>query len=143
MDANDDSDDDALDDVTCWVCFAVFDDPVTLPCAHSFCRHCAQGVLGRAALCPFCRAPFGPPLPGPSPALQLRLQQLSEARGPTPPPPALRGMHRDEWLVVLGHAARHEGVKPLCRVARTCSTLRRFSGNCAAASLVRVDGAWP
>lgn len=26
------------DQVTCWVCFEVFADPVTLHCGHSFCR---------------------------------------------------------------------------------------------------------
>ncbi len=80
------------DQVTCWVCFEVFDEPVTLHCGHSFCKVCNSssnykerkiylfqrwaGCLRMCAqeccvkmykknpLCAFCRREFGLPLPG-------------------------------------------------------------------------------
>lgn len=127
----DDASDEVADELTCWVCFGLFADPCTLPCGHSFCRACAQGVLGRSALCPFCRAPFGPPLPGPSPALAalLKEQRAAEASRPPAPCPALDVVTRDEWVCVLRWAVAQAGnkVQPLGRAARVCSTLRRYS----------------
>ena len=42
----------------------VLDEPVTLPCAHSFCRDCVMGWMtseaaaGRKAACPLCAKPL-------------------------------------------------------------------------------------
>ncbi len=80
------------DQVTCWVCFEVFDEPVTLHCGHSFCKvwptsstlhlecrkyeisddlqnldvlqECCIKMYKKNPLCAFCRREFGLPLPG-------------------------------------------------------------------------------
>ncbi|KAK5653135.1 hypothetical protein OQA88_9234 [Cercophora sp. LCS_1] len=39
----------------CQICYALFFDPVTTPCGHTFCRSCLQRVLDHAAYCPICR----------------------------------------------------------------------------------------
>ena len=54
---------DLEDSVTCWICFELFRDPVTLPCSHSFCRECAVGLSKQNSLCAFCRQSFSLPLP--------------------------------------------------------------------------------
>ncbi|KAL9951016.1 hypothetical protein ACROYT_G043604 [Oculina patagonica] len=48
------------EEVSCSVCMETFTDPKTLPCLHSFCLHCLNGILrtsGRrdAIACPECR----------------------------------------------------------------------------------------
>mmetsp|Transcript_7127 Transcript_7127/g.9868 ORF Transcript_7127/g.9868 Transcript_7127/m.9868 type:complete len:518 (+) Transcript_7127:32-1585(+) len=51
------------DQCTCWVCFEIFKEPVTLHCSHSFCQECASKVYKKNPTCPFCRKPFELPLP--------------------------------------------------------------------------------
>jgi len=48
------------EEVSCSVCKTIFTDPKTLPCLHSFCLHCLEGILrtsGRhdVIACPECR----------------------------------------------------------------------------------------
>ena len=48
------------EEVSCSVCMTTFTDPKTLPCLHSFCLHCLNGILrtsGRLDIitCPECR----------------------------------------------------------------------------------------
>ena len=48
------------EEVSCSVCMTTFTDPKTLPCLHSFCLHCLEGILrtsGRHNIitCPECR----------------------------------------------------------------------------------------
>lgn len=47
------------EDLTCPICCSVFDDPRVLPCAHSFCRQCLEGMLEGNRRppfkCPTCR----------------------------------------------------------------------------------------
>jgi len=48
------------EEVSCSVCMTTFTDPKTLPCLHSFCLHCLEGILrtsGRHDIitCPECR----------------------------------------------------------------------------------------
>ena len=42
-------------EVDCQICYALFYDPVTTPCGHTFCRPCLQRVLDHAKYCPVCR----------------------------------------------------------------------------------------
>ncbi|CAN9511244.1 unnamed protein product [Ophioblennius macclurei] len=44
------------EDCTCPVCLEIFVEPVTLPCAHTFCKECFLESVDKAALCcPLCR----------------------------------------------------------------------------------------
>ncbi|XP_041649621.1 tripartite motif containing 35-28 [Cheilinus undulatus] len=45
-------------DLTCPVCQSIFDDPVLLPCTHSFCRDCLRRSLRVKKCCPLCRKDF-------------------------------------------------------------------------------------
>ncbi|XP_034729135.1 tripartite motif containing 35-28 [Etheostoma cragini] len=45
-------------DLTCPVCQGVFQDPVLLPCTHSFCRECLQKSIQYNKKCPLCRDEF-------------------------------------------------------------------------------------
>ncbi|XP_063762975.1 E3 ubiquitin-protein ligase rnf168 isoform X1 [Eleginops maclovinus] len=46
----------SLDDCRCPVCLEIFMEPVTLPCAHTFCKECFRESVDKATLCcPLCR----------------------------------------------------------------------------------------
>ncbi|XP_067898992.1 E3 ubiquitin/ISG15 ligase TRIM25-like isoform X2 [Heterodontus francisci] len=56
---------DLEDELTCAVCLHVYQDPVTLPCQHSFCLTCIEGVWAQTTgpggfECPQCRRKFNP-----------------------------------------------------------------------------------
>jgi len=51
------------DQCSCWVCFEIFIDPITLPCSHTICKECALKVHKKNPSCPFCRRAFELPLP--------------------------------------------------------------------------------
>ncbi|NWI74321.1 TRI59 protein, partial [Dryoscopus gambensis] len=61
------------EELTCTICFEIFAEPRVLPCSHTFCRACLQGLLqpsdefpGRMGLCcPTCRAVVAVPAAGP------------------------------------------------------------------------------
>eukprot|EP01091_Cochliopodium_minus_P003905 TRINITY_DN13853_c0_g1_i1.p1 TRINITY_DN13853_c0_g1~~TRINITY_DN13853_c0_g1_i1.p1 ORF type:complete len:507 (-),score=117.43 TRINITY_DN13853_c0_g1_i1:14-1534(-) len=61
---------DLEDQLTCWICFEIFNIPISLDCNHSFCKDCIERVLKQNPLCPFCRKPFGEPLPLPNQEIQ-------------------------------------------------------------------------
>ncbi len=42
-------------EMDCQVCYALFYDPITTPCGHTFCRCCLQRVMDHARICPVCR----------------------------------------------------------------------------------------
>ena len=51
------------DEVSCSVCMCTFTDPKQLPCLHSFCLHCLNGIqrtsgVHRKITCPECRRQF-------------------------------------------------------------------------------------
>ncbi|XP_038651176.1 E3 ubiquitin/ISG15 ligase TRIM25-like [Scyliorhinus canicula] len=53
------------DELTCAVCLQVYQDPVALPCQHSFCLKCIEGVWTQTVgpgrfECPQCRRKFNP-----------------------------------------------------------------------------------
>ncbi|OCT56058.1 hypothetical protein XELAEV_18002733mg [Xenopus laevis] len=54
---------DLRDELSCSICLSIYTDPVSLPCAHKFCRFCIYRVLGiqeesGAYSCPECRQKF-------------------------------------------------------------------------------------
>jgi len=51
------------DQCTCWICFEIFESPITLHCTHTFCKECLAKVYKKDKQCPFCRRPFSLPLP--------------------------------------------------------------------------------
>ncbi|KAG6926574.1 ring finger protein 112, partial [Chelydra serpentina] len=48
------------EDITCFICLNVLDDPVSIECGHNFCRGCLEahwsGVSAQGSQCPKCRA---------------------------------------------------------------------------------------
>jgi Lon protease-like protein len=42
-------------EMDCQICYALYLDPLTTTCGHTFCRHCLQRVLGTSRHCPVCR----------------------------------------------------------------------------------------
>lgn len=57
------------EELTCAICYDIFQDPRVLSCSHTFCRECLQGLLqpspGEAVSCPSCRARVAIPAAGP------------------------------------------------------------------------------
>ncbi|OCT73690.1 E3 ubiquitin/ISG15 ligase TRIM25 [Xenopus laevis] len=54
---------DLRDELNCSICLSVYTDPVSLPCAHNFCRGCIGSALNSqdavgTYFCPDCRAGF-------------------------------------------------------------------------------------
>lgn len=47
----------AEEDLTCSICLLPFVAPLTLKCAHSFCRRCITDSLRTNESCPLCRLP--------------------------------------------------------------------------------------
>lgn len=42
-------------EMDCQVCYALFLEPVTTGCGHTFCRACLHRILDHSSLCPLCR----------------------------------------------------------------------------------------
>ncbi|NXC56707.1 TRI59 protein, partial [Aleadryas rufinucha] len=61
------------EELTCAICCELFEEPRVLPCSHTFCRPCLQGLLrpseafpsGSCLSCPSCRAVLAVPAAGP------------------------------------------------------------------------------
>ncbi|KAF9782817.1 LON-domain-containing protein [Thelephora terrestris] len=45
-----------LTELSCEICFAIYYQPVTTPCQHTFCVKCLQRSLDHRSHCPVCRA---------------------------------------------------------------------------------------
>ncbi|KAI9167503.1 LON peptidase N-terminal domain and RING finger protein [Paramyrothecium foliicola] len=45
----------ARTEMDCQVCYALFYDPLTTGCGHTFCRSCLHRILDHSAYCPVCR----------------------------------------------------------------------------------------
>ncbi|UPK94419.1 hypothetical protein LCI18_005354 [Fusarium solani-melongenae] len=45
-------------EMDCQVCYALFYDPLTTPCGHTFCRSCLHRILDHSRYCPICRRPM-------------------------------------------------------------------------------------
>ena len=65
---------------TCWVCFETFVDPITLHCGHTLCKDCLIAVYKKSAVCPFCRHPFGVPLPPVNKSIVDLVERLKKAK---------------------------------------------------------------
>ncbi|NXO12763.1 TRI59 protein, partial [Oriolus oriolus] len=61
------------EELTCAICYEIFEEPRVLPCSHTFCRECLQDLLqpsaefpgGSCLSCPSCRALVQVPAAGP------------------------------------------------------------------------------
>jgi hypothetical protein len=69
----------------CQICYALFVDPVTTPCGHTFCRPCLQRVLDHSPYCPICRREihYSPMLSKGTYPANKRLTALIDALAPT------------------------------------------------------------
>ncbi|CAG9996544.1 unnamed protein product [Clonostachys byssicola] len=45
----------ARTEMDCQICYALFFDPLTTPCGHTFCRSCLHRILDHSLYCPICR----------------------------------------------------------------------------------------
>ena len=69
------------EEVSCSVCMTKFTDPKQLPCLHSFCLHCLQGIQQTSGIretisCPECRHNFRIPGDGDQQQKQELQQQI-------------------------------------------------------------------
>lgn len=48
-------------ELDCQVCYALFLEPLTTSCGHTFCRKCLHRVLDHSNCCPICRRPLALP----------------------------------------------------------------------------------
>ncbi|XP_056664229.1 tripartite motif-containing protein 59-like isoform X1 [Monodelphis domestica] len=53
-------------ELTCSICYSIFEDPRVLPCSHTFCRKCLENVLQASGnlTCPACKRIIEIPAPG-------------------------------------------------------------------------------
>ncbi|XP_072900895.1 E3 ubiquitin/ISG15 ligase TRIM25-like [Hemitrygon akajei] len=75
------------EELTCSVCLGLFQDPVALPCLHSFCAKCINDAWGHPEIqgevsCPQCRQAFSP---RPSLVKNHTLQNIVEKYNRHPP----------------------------------------------------------
>lgn len=65
------------ENLTCTICYAIFTDPVTIKCSHSFCKECLQEYWRDldVCLCPICRAECS----SEEPTLSLAFKTLCES----------------------------------------------------------------
>eukprot|EP01122_Echinamoeba_exundans_P003454 TRINITY_DN13553_c0_g1_i1.p1 TRINITY_DN13553_c0_g1~~TRINITY_DN13553_c0_g1_i1.p1 ORF type:complete len:518 (+),score=90.16 TRINITY_DN13553_c0_g1_i1:67-1620(+) len=139
MEADDSHDafgEDLEEKLTCWVCFELMDEPLTLPCSHSFCKDCAVKVYKKDAICPFCRRPFGLPFPAINEelrALVVRIRKHLNKPGNEDPVDA-DGFVQDSLLLslpdeVLVSMFMFLPYQELCRIARTSKDVDRVSSD--------------
>ncbi|KAG9342689.1 hypothetical protein JZ751_016126 [Albula glossodonta] len=66
----------SVDEVSCPVCFNIFNNPVVLPCSHSLCKECLQQCRRSGSQnCPLCRRVCPPDT---NPPINLALKNLCE-----------------------------------------------------------------
>ncbi|NWT85943.1 TRI59 protein, partial [Lanius ludovicianus] len=76
------------EELTCAICYDIFEEPRVLPCSHTFCQACLQALLqpsecpsGRCLRCPTCRAVGAVPAAGPEALpLDFALKAVIEKR---------------------------------------------------------------
>jgi len=79
------------DITTCWICWEDFVGPRALPCLHTFCLSCLQGLCrdkrpGSTAQCPVCRMEFVIPRNGlEGLTVNFTVQKLIETKHATRP----------------------------------------------------------
>jgi hypothetical protein len=77
-------------DCTCFVCYEVLLDPVTLPCGHTLDQRCLLRVVATASsgvgqrACPYCRHPLPAVLPGVNIPMRNTIQQSHPEQVNTP-----------------------------------------------------------
>eukprot|EP01116_Phalansterium_solitarium_P006607 TRINITY_DN18930_c0_g1_i1.p1 TRINITY_DN18930_c0_g1~~TRINITY_DN18930_c0_g1_i1.p1 ORF type:complete len:504 (+),score=22.01 TRINITY_DN18930_c0_g1_i1:175-1686(+) len=116
---------DLEDQCTCWVCFELFKEPTTLNCGHSFCKSCANAIVQKNPICPFCRRAFEPPLPDVNQDLVQLVSTLQLAKDAEGPP---YFQPQESWLLQLPDEALVEllsylPAKSLCRTSAVCRQL--------------------
>lgn len=68
---------------TCWICFELFEEPITLSCGHTLCRNCLTNVFKKDPQCPFCRRPFGLPFPCVNETIEALVAKYKSAKEST------------------------------------------------------------
>lgn len=82
----------ASDEFSCSICLEQLQDPVTVPCGHSYCMSCLTSFWDKqdVCLCPQCKASFSPrPTLGRNNLLVEMMQKLGAVTmtdGPSAPP---------------------------------------------------------
>lgn len=123
--------DDPEDLTTCWVCYNMFIDPITLKCSHTMCKECLVKVFKRNPLCPFCRTQFGVPFPDVNQKLKTivdkyKLYLLNRKLENAPPPPMIE---QDSMFIsmppeIIVNVLTNLKEKELGRLSQVCREVR-------------------
>ncbi|KAL6046751.1 F-box/WD repeat-containing protein 7 [Balamuthia mandrillaris] len=122
------------DQVTCWICFEVFTEPLTLHCGHSFCKDCCIKMYKKNPLCAFCRREFGLPLPDVNQALVDLVNHYRRKQSGEPEPMAFAGPTVEQesgffWLPdeIVVDIFAHLDAEDLGRSALVCHAFHRLA----------------
>jgi len=121
------------DQVTCWICFEIFKEPITLNCSHAFCKECLLKIYKKNPLCAFCRQPFLLPLPPVNRDLEQLVKQFSGDKMVMDRPDLIR-LAQEAYMLnmpeeVLFNIFSLLSFKDLCRVAKVCDDFHRIAND--------------
>ena len=110
------------EDLTCWICFGIFQEPITLQCSHNYCKGCISSILNKNPECAYCRRAFGKPLPAINREIEkyvIRFQNLQMETNNYKEPEEFQGdnvklielLPNEIWIEILSHLSANDLAK--------------------------------